>query len=136
MSLPILIMLVDVLVRTLCTRLQEAERDAVQLDSEPAVAEFLALLQQAAAARAAVRSATFAPQAALPFLQPGRLVRLLTAPDSGERVVIDPSDAPKSSSSNGGAHALWADPAVWGVIINFERVGGAKKGELCAMLHA
>jgi rRNA-processing arch domain len=58
---------------------QETERDAVEVQDETGVAAVAALLQRAAAARAAARAAAMAPQHALPFLQPGRLARLLPA---------------------------------------------------------
>ena len=108
----------------------------MEVPAEPQVAEYLALLHQAASARAALRAATFLPQYCLPFLQPGRVVRLLTAaPGSGGGsegavVVIDPEGRGNGSATNGSGRSrqCWADPAVWGVIINFERLGSAKKG--------
>ena len=110
---------------------QEAERDAVEVAAEPAVEEYLGLLHQAAAGRAALRSATFVPKYALPFLQPGRLVRLLANPAGGETLVVEEGGKKSSTKGNNGsgrAKENWSEAAVWGIIINFERLGSAKKG--------
>ena len=60
--------------------LQE-ERDAIVVAEEEAVAQYAALLEAAAAARATLRSMVMQPRHVLPFLQPGRLVRVLAQPE-------------------------------------------------------
>ena len=111
--------------------MQEEERDAVEIDEEPRVAEYLALLRQAATQRGALRSATFAPKHALPFLQPGRLVRLLLAPPRADAALPAGWKAMAEGSSAVGqdpAEDLVSEPTVWGAILNFERVGAKQKG--------
>jgi ATP-dependent RNA helicase DOB1 len=78
-----------------------AARDAVAVEGEEAVAAYAALEAQAAELRGDARDAALAPRAALPFLQPGRLARVL--PPGAAR----------------------GDAGVWAAIVNFERVGGA-----------
>jgi ATP-dependent RNA helicase DOB1 len=68
------------------------------------VEELLALTEQLARLRAELAAAVHAPKYALPFLQPGRLVRISAVADG-------------SGSSSGSA------PGVWGAVVNFERVG-------------
>ena len=108
---------------------QESERDAVEIDDEPRVAEYLALARQAAAQRAALRSTTFAPKHALPFLQPGRLVRLLAPPPAAGTAPAAAGNAADISAAEG----LLEEPTVWGAIVNFERVGGKSKGACCTL---
>ena len=108
---------------------QEAERDAVEIEEEPRVAEYLALARQATAQRAALRSATFAPKHALPFLQPGRLVRLLAPPPAAGAAPAAVGNAGDISAAEG----LLEEPTVWGAIVNFERVGGKSKGACCTL---
>jgi ATP-dependent RNA helicase DOB1 len=77
----------------------EARRDAVAVEGEAAVAEVAALRAQAAGLRAERRALVVCPRHALPYLQPGRLVR-----------VLPPGAAP-------------GDPGVWAAVVNFERAG-------------
>lgn len=98
----------------------------MKIPEEAGVVAVAALLQQAASARAAVRAAALAPAHALPFLQPGRLVRVLTGGDgsaaaAGARLVAAPAQLLAE-----GAAGVAQDPGQWGVVINFERIG--KKG--------
>ncbi|KAM0952569.1 putative RNA helicase [Dioscorea sansibarensis] len=84
----------------------EAERDSIVIDEEETVEDYYDLLQQYRSLKDDVHDIVFSPKYALPFLQPGRLVRL--------RCVQD--DRMPSFSSK--------DDITWGVIINFERVKG------------
>jgi hypothetical protein len=85
-------MLFLLIANTICAGMQ-AERDAVQIEDEERVAEYLALSQQLGKLRRELRRVVCAPQHALPFLQPGRLVRVLPPaaeqpaqrPQQGER---------------------------------------------------
>ena len=103
----------------------------MEIEEEPRVAEYLALARQAAAQRAALRSATFAPKHALPFLQPGRLARLLAPPTAGATPA-----AVGNAGDTSAAEGLLEEPTVWGAIVNFERVGGKSKGACCALQRA
>ena len=47
------------------------------IDEEEAVEEYLDTMEHAAAMRAQIRAILHTPRNALPFLQPGRLVKLL-----------------------------------------------------------
>ena len=53
------------------------QRDEVQLPDAHEAERFAALLEQLAQLRAEVRAAAHAPRHVLPFLQPGRLVRVM-----------------------------------------------------------
>eukprot|EP00741_Cyanophora_paradoxa_P014004 tig00020723_g13518.t1 len=75
----------------------EAERDAVVVPGEETVAEYAAVLKQFADIAAEIREWTTKPLYALPFLQPGRLVRVKDARND------------------------WG----WGVVINFTKKGDA-----------
>lgn len=57
------------------------EKDAVVIEGEDDVAQYAALLEQQAQAQADMRAILTRPRYALPFLQPGRLVSVLTQPD-------------------------------------------------------
>ena len=110
----------------------------MDIEDEQRVSEYLALMRQAAAQRAALRSATFAPKHALPFLQPGRLVRLLASP-TADGAPAPASDGARSNGSADGhsvAEDLVEEPTVWGAILNFERVGGKAKGGNCAVARS
>jgi hypothetical protein len=64
-----------------------------------------------------VRQVATTPKYALPFLQPGRLVRLLSSSDRAVRGA--------TGSGAGGGLALTCEPLVtWGIVLNFERLGG------------
>jgi ATP-dependent RNA helicase DOB1 len=118
----------------------QAERDAVAIADEAAVAEYAALAAARAEAAAAARAALTQPAHVLPFLQPGRLVRVLApagadAPD-GAAAGAPESGAPAAAAaarlaSNGEAGASGAglgleDEGAWAAVVNFERVGSAK----------
>ena len=130
----------------------QAERDAVEVEDEAAVAEYAALAAARADAAAAARAVLTLPEHILPFLQPGRLVRLLAPPGEGVRADVDalnpkPCDTlmgeadgldPVRLASNGEASTSAAaalgpglgreDAGAWGAVVNFERVGSAKAG--------
>jgi ATP-dependent RNA helicase DOB1 len=110
--------------RELICHEQEDERDAVDIEEELRVAEYLTLAQQAAGQRASLRAATFAPKHALPFLQPGRLVQLLARKaDAGATYYND-----GSAAGSGGIAEDVEESTVWGAILNFERIGAKCKG--------
>ncbi|KAJ9531849.1 hypothetical protein QJQ45_022039, partial [Haematococcus lacustris] len=116
--------------------LQEQLR-ALQADQEDAAAtaQYLALLQQLVEAQAALRSLLCAPKLVLPFLQPGRLVRVLPSafnpqaplPDFGSLPGLTPADGAGSEEVLASGAVGPCCPGVWGAVVNFERVG--KKGQ-------
>ncbi|KAG2425704.1 hypothetical protein HXX76_013546 [Chlamydomonas incerta] len=131
----------------------EAARDAIVIEDEAGVRQYYALLDQLAGLRAALRALLNDPKVALPFLQPGRLVRLLPEPAETARPLPEfseppapgaapppPPDPPASTSGKGSAAALAPEGGggaavvsevthgVWGAVVNFERVGGKKEG--------
>ena len=128
----------------------QAERDAVEIEDESAVAEYAALAAARADAAAAARAVLTLPEHILPFLQPGRLVRLLAPPGEGRadadalspipynalRGETDRGREPARLASNGEASTSAAaalgpglgreDAGAWGAVVNFERVGSVK----------
>ena len=56
----------------------QAARDAISIEGEEAVGEYARLQQAEAEGRSLIRSIVMQPRHALPFLQPGRLARVLT----------------------------------------------------------
>ncbi|KAL3145466.1 hypothetical protein ABBQ32_003293 [Trebouxia sp. C0010 RCD-2024] len=92
----------------------EGERDAVHVAEEEHVTTYLELQQQLAAAKAAMRAVVNQPRYILPFLQPGRLVNI-AASASGDSSMQEGA-SPSRGAAQGGR-------AVWGAVINFERVG-------------
>ncbi|CAL8466224.1 g5760 [Coccomyxa elongata] len=111
----------------------EEERDAVIVEGEEDVAQYAALLEQQAQAQTDMRTVLTRPRYALPFLQPGRLVSVLTQPDppaaaasaaeADSDAAIERTSAVASTSGRGGGAAVWA------AVINFERQGKADAGE-------
>lgn len=86
----------------------EEELASIVIDEEDLVRDYLTLLQQLQDLRSEISSIVYAPRYCLPFLQPGRLVRIF--PSVKDRDIA----VPYSTA-----------PAIWGVIINFEKTPGA-----------
>ena len=124
------------------------------VEDEAAVSEYAALAATRAEAASAARAVLTQPQHILPFLQPGRLVRVLLAPPDTEG---SSPKAPEMEGPGGGHLARLAsngetstseaagvvdagpglslisrlgreDEGVWAAVVNFERVGSAKAG--------
>ncbi|EFJ42378.1 hypothetical protein VOLCADRAFT_107315 [Volvox carteri f. nagariensis] len=126
----------------------EAQRDAIVVPDEQSVRQYYALLDQLASLRASLRGFLNSPQVCLPFLQPGRLVRLLPEPPETARPLPDFNEPPGAgavpsadgsgdasiSGGAGGGEAVVAEVAygVWGAVVNFERVGGKKDAAAAA----
>lgn len=130
------------------------ERDAVVVEDEAAVSEYAALAATRAEAASAARAVLTQPQHILPFLQPGRLVRVLLAPpdtedsspeapevegpgaghparlaSNGEASTSEPAGAVDAGPGSGSGSGLGReDEGVWAAVVNFERVGSAKAG--------
>ncbi|GLC55868.1 hypothetical protein PLESTB_001037800 [Pleodorina starrii] len=120
----------------------ETARDAVVVQDEQSVRQYYALLDQLVSLRASLRGLLNSPRVCLPFLQPGRLVRLLPQPSELARPLPDFNEPPPaglaaaeaSSSGGGGGEAVVAEVThgVWGAVVNFERVGGKKQDAAAA----
>ncbi|KAK9804329.1 hypothetical protein WJX72_007219 [[Myrmecia] bisecta] len=95
---------VPALVRSLAAA--QAQYDSIVIEAEEQVAQYAGLLQQLERTRADLRAVVNSPKYCLPFLQPGRLVKLLNPPaeDAAAELAEQESD-------------------IWGTIINFERMG-------------
>lgn len=87
----------------------EKERDAIIIEEEDHIKNYFSLLDQRRKLQSEIRKIVFAPQYSLPFLQPGRIVRILV-------------------SSTDDIEELREGGSVWGVIINFEKVRGSSFG--------
>ncbi|GIL48638.1 hypothetical protein Vafri_5094 [Volvox africanus] len=127
----------------------EAQRDAIVIEDEQSVQQYYALLDQLVSLRASLRVALNSPRVCLPFLQPGRLVRLLPEPPGIARSLPDFNEPPAAGSApagtsmeantsssgsgnggGGGGEAVVSEVTrgVWGTVVNFERVFGKKEG--------
>ncbi|XP_010906612.1 DExH-box ATP-dependent RNA helicase DExH9 [Elaeis guineensis] len=82
----------------------EIERDSMIIEEEESLKDYYDLLQQYRSLKNDVRDVVFSPKYCLPFLQPGRLVRI--------------------QCTNGDKNPSFSTDALvtWGVIINFEKV--------------
>jgi ATP-dependent RNA helicase DOB1 len=80
----------------------EATAVAGGITDEPAVAEYYALVAALEQARDAMKAIITRPEHALPFLQPGRLVRVVDSTAGG---------------ASGGSDDDWG----WGVVVNFQK---------------
>ncbi|MCO5559779.1 hypothetical protein L7F22_013383 [Adiantum nelumboides] len=84
----------------------EKERDAIYIEGEDNVKNYYSLLEQSRKLRGEIRKIVLSPQHALPFLQPGRLARVLI---SG---MLESEET----------YLQHEESTVWGVIVNFEKV--------------
>lgn len=82
----------------------EVERDSMIIEEEESLKDYYNLLQQYKSLKNDVRDIVFSPKYCLPFLQPGRLMRIQCSND----------DKNPSFSTN--------DLVTWGVILNFEKL--------------
>lgn len=89
----------------------EAERDAVQIEEEESVEEYAGMQNQAKKLKSGLRNAVMTPKHALPFLQAGRLAKVLPpGVDAGEE-----------------------SAGAWAAVVNFQLVNaknGAEESEL------
>ncbi|XP_024538268.1 DExH-box ATP-dependent RNA helicase DExH9 [Selaginella moellendorffii] len=84
----------------------EEERASVLIEEEEKLAEYYSSVNQLRKIKNQIREIILAPRSCLPFLQPGRLVRIFRSADAVEQQ---------------NSVLMEQDPAVWGVIINFEK---------------
>jgi len=82
----------------------EAEKEAVQIDEEESVEQYSSLQMQKQKLRAGYRDAVMTPRYAVPFLQPGRLVKIL----------------PPGGTGNDNEDELGA--GAWGAVVNFQLI--------------
>ena len=91
----------------------QAERDAISIEGEEAVGEYARLQQAEAEGRSLIRSMVVQPRHALPFLQPGRLARVLT--NGADR-------APAGQEDSASAHEVLQSLNVYAeVLLAFKR---------------
>ncbi|ERN20203.1 DExH-box ATP-dependent RNA helicase DExH9 [Amborella trichopoda] len=83
----------------------EEERDSIVIEEEEKLKGYYSLIQQYKSLKKDIRDITLSPKYSLPFMQPGRLVRIQCA-RSDTRV----------------SYFSVEDQVTWGVIVNFERV--------------
>ncbi|XP_043722234.1 DExH-box ATP-dependent RNA helicase DExH9-like [Telopea speciosissima] len=83
----------------------EVERDSIEIDEEESLKDYYNLLQQYKSLKKDVRDIVCSPRYCLPFLQPGRLVRIHCSISDDKTPSVSPEEQ-----------------VTWGVIINFERV--------------
>ncbi|CAL53584.1 Helicase, C-terminal [Ostreococcus tauri] len=100
----------------------EKERDAVHIEDENAVDEYVKLQDGLDAMIRERRVVTNTPTYAVPFLQPGRLVRVCTkVPSVFNSTEEEAIKIPAPGTEPG------EDDVVWGMIVSFERIGGGGK---------
>ncbi|KAL6839316.1 hypothetical protein ACP4OV_030988 [Aristida adscensionis] len=81
----------------------ESERNSMVIEEEESLKDYYDLLQQYKSLKKDVRDIVISPKYVLPFLQPGRLVRIQYNTDEPSTCSID-------------------ENVTWGVLINFEKV--------------
>ena len=86
--------------------------------------------QQLEKLRGEVRAIVSAPKNCLPFLQPGRLVRVLPPEQPGEAAAAAaPAAAAAAAAAGSGGDGGGGSSGVLGVVINFERAGKQQQGD-------
>ncbi|KAK3252649.1 hypothetical protein CYMTET_38064 [Cymbomonas tetramitiformis] len=93
----------------------EEQYAAVVIEDEPKVEEYAGHCEQLKLLNAERRAICAVPTASLPFLQPGRLVR----------VMCDPPGRQEGPPVVGGG-----ERTAWGVVVNFHKVGGSEGREV------
>jgi ATP-dependent RNA helicase DOB1 len=87
----------------------ESDRNSMVIEEEESLKDYYDLLQQYKSLKKDVRDIVLSPKHVLPFLQPGRLVRILCGTDESATFSID-------------------ENVSWGIIINFEKVKSNGEG--------
>jgi ATP-dependent RNA helicase DOB1 len=102
----------------------QKDRDAVKIHDEDSVDEYVKLKDGLDAMIRERRVVTNTPTHAVPFLQPGRLVRVCTKSPSISSTYDEEDDSiriPVPGTEPG------EEDVVWGMIVSFERIGGGGK---------
>jgi ATP-dependent RNA helicase DOB1 len=87
----------------------ESERNSMVIEEEESLKDYYDLLQQYKSLKKDVHDIILSPKYVLPFLQPGRLVRIQYSTNESSTFSID-------------------ENVTWGVIINFEKVKSHGEG--------
>jgi ATP-dependent RNA helicase DOB1 len=87
----------------------ESERNSMVIEEEESLKDYYDLLQQHRSLKKDVHDIVLSPKHVLPFLQPGRLVRIEYSTDEPANFSID-------------------ENVTWGIIINFEKVKSHGEG--------
>jgi len=87
----------------------ESDRNSMVIEEEESLKDYYDLLQQYRSLKKDVRDIVLSPKHVLPFLQPGRLVRILYSTYESATFSID-------------------ENVTWGIIINFEKVKSNGEG--------
>ncbi|KAL2622125.1 hypothetical protein R1flu_002330 [Riccia fluitans] len=90
----------------------EEERSSLVIEGEEEIKGYSNLLEQWRDLKKSIRNIVFSPRFVLPFLQPGRLVRVLGPEDNGDDEELQTSMMIKG---------------YWGVVVNFEKIPTATK---------
>lgn len=101
----------------------ETKRDAVKVRDEEKVDEYVKLKDGLDAMIRERRIVTNTPTYAVPFLQPGRLVRVCTKAPS----IYDLSDGDDNIKIPEPGTEPSEEDVVWGMVVAFERIGGGGK---------
>ncbi|CAI5461115.1 unnamed protein product [Closterium sp. Yama58-4] len=127
----------DIALPALQARLQalEAEYSSINIPDESSLLALLSLRRQLSALRAEIRSFITAPRHALPFLSPGRVVRILCKGGGGGAGGGEGEGEGEGGGEGGegGGIGNEEDVTVWGVVVNFKKVNrkrGVGGGEL------
>ncbi|CAI5528035.1 unnamed protein product [Closterium sp. Naga37s-1] len=113
----------------------EAEHSAITIPDESSLLALLSLRRQLSALRAEIRSFLTSPRHALPFLSPGRVVRILCQGGGGGAGGAEGEGEGEGGGEGGEAGGIGneEDVTVWGVVVNFKKVnrkrGGVGGGE-------
>ncbi|KAK9803050.1 hypothetical protein WJX73_001880 [Symbiochloris irregularis] len=107
----------------------KAQQDAFEIEEEASLQHLQLLLQSAIELRAQMRVHLTSPIHALPFLQIGRLVRVLNTPDSspglpgtlGWQQTQDDSAAGGTQAESSASTVQLHDDAPWAAVVNFQR---------------
>lgn len=114
----------------------QAERDGIVIEAEGKVEEYRHLLKSLLKYQAEMRAIANSPKYALPFLQPGRLVRVLCNEGDTPGETSTSGRQGEHGATNGAADGSQGDApdlddlpinlrerSVWGMVVTFERLG-------------
>ncbi|CAI7814643.1 unnamed protein product [Closterium sp. NIES-53] len=108
----------------------EAKHSAISIPDESSLLALLSLRRQLSSLRAEIRSFLTAPRHALPFLSPGRVVRILCQGGGGGAGGAEGDGEGEGGGEGGEAGGIGneEDVTVWGVVVNFKKVNRKKGG--------
>ncbi|GJP60249.1 hypothetical protein CLOP_g17460 [Closterium sp. NIES-67] len=108
----------------------ESEYSSVDIPDESSLLSLLSLRRQLSSLRAEIRSFLTSPKHALPFLSPGRVVRILCKGEGGGvgGGMGGGEGEGEGEGEEGGGIGNEEDVTVWGVVVNFKKVNRKKGG--------